>query len=455
MADPYDTEAQRRANTQRFVQMMQQQALSGQPQGRGIGAFLLPVAQAWAANKMEEQGKTEAETYQKERTAGLGGELANFLKMYNGQEEKYPGPTESGGLPEGAPGPLAPSEPAVKADPRTALVNAMASRYPEMQEIGKAQMPGLLKPMKPATPKFAYHGDGIFREDPGADAPVRVGATKEPEKWSAPYMLQLPGLAKPVAVKRNEITGEVKAIASEGTTVNVGTETVDTAAAKAAGAATPEVLKGARDKIMTVQKTMDQSDRILTALEDPAVITGFGANLETGAKSLAKRFGWDDKDAVPKTQLLATDLASKTLDASIVMKGALSDNDVKFLTQVAAGSITLDAKTLERVALITKKQAHYEAMQSLEQYQSVANGPGGQYATNLHPMPKFDWKMPPKYFKRRSEGNDSIFDIVEPGNLTPGPGRAAPAPAGAASAAKPMTEVVMPDGRRIPIRKVN
>lgn len=154
MADPNDIFAQREsvARRQKLLDAMTQQNMGTPIQGNtGLGQALAKIATAWVLKN--NAGKLDEERSQADKAygAGLGSEVDKYLKTRAGTAGQVLDDSGAAALMEGNVNPML-AEPQ-KADPRAAVVNAMASRFPEMQQLGRAELPGLVKQDAPMTQK--------------------------------------------------------------------------------------------------------------------------------------------------------------------------------------------------------------------------------------------------------------------------------------------------------------
>lgn len=124
-----------------LLQALQQQGAAPQIQGnsgQAIAQLLAALGTSYFANKGLSEVDQRESANRQEYQSQLGGELESFMSRMEGQDPQHT-------LPEGIPGP---SLPGVEPDPRGAVFSAMASRFPELQNIGQATLPSLLKPPK-------------------------------------------------------------------------------------------------------------------------------------------------------------------------------------------------------------------------------------------------------------------------------------------------------------------
>lgn len=129
------------ARRRKLLEAMQGQNLqtpiTGGGKGYGIGQALAKVATAYLLSKQGKELAGEEQANREGYTQALQGGIGDYLATRDGRPaQELPGPTEDGG-------PL--MSPETKANPREAIVRAMASQMPELQAIGKADFAGLAK----------------------------------------------------------------------------------------------------------------------------------------------------------------------------------------------------------------------------------------------------------------------------------------------------------------------
>lgn len=130
------------ARRRRLLEAMQGQNMATQIQGSGkgygIGQALAKVATAYLLGKQGRSMAGEEATNREQYQGALQNELSGYLTARDGQApQEMPGP-----MPDGQ-SPL--MSPAIKANPREAIVRAMASQLPEMQRVGQADFATLKK----------------------------------------------------------------------------------------------------------------------------------------------------------------------------------------------------------------------------------------------------------------------------------------------------------------------
>ena len=397
---------------------MQGQMVSGHYIAPGKLNALAQLLSGLAAGKMEKDLDAKEQGLAGQRRAALEKGLAQYMDLRNGTPDQPMGPpTEEGQF--GV-------QPGKKADPRAAAIQAVASQMPELRQLGMMDLQGLGKqeaetwgttPVKLANGKLGVVSNrGNFRELTGAQA-AKSRKTVDGrlvdeetgdvvrdyrEQFSPLRPVGQDGTGRPIVGQVSLDTGK-NVYPPQGTQVNV-----DTQGNKEALSQQGAVLKEARLQAIAAKDTRSTAARVMQALDDPAVMTGFAANTATGVAALAKKLGWDDKQAVGKTQALAADLAKNVLNNAAALK-PLSDSDIKFLRDVTGGSIAVDGETLRQLAGIAYAASHNALIDSYEQYNSAATVKGGDEIVKLHPWPGFGTsKTPDKLFREMEGGRGRV-----------------------------------------------
>lgn len=312
----------------------------------------------------------DTEVFQRKQQEQMSGELSQYLNTRQGMPARPAAPDQTGTS-------WGPDAPAVPANPREAIVRAMTSRLPELQAIGKADFNSLNK-----VPERKEHVIGNqLVESVGGQA--RVMGTYNKADWQdEPRTIN----GQQVQGQRNAQTGEWKPIAPQGQTINIG----DKGNAKLMDEVVP-VVKGARDSVVQAQQGLDASQRIMRALQDPTVQTGFGASAVNGVASLGAKLGFNGTEGVAKTQALASDLARNTLAAGQTMKGSFSDKDIAFLTDVTLGKVDFTKEALQDIAALAYQANHNTVLNAMDQYKSASGFQGMEGVAKLYPMPPVSW----------------------------------------------------------------
>lgn len=119
---------------------------------------------------------------------------------------------------------------------------------------------------------------------------------------------------------------------------------------------------------------LERAQRVKAALgPESKAITGSGAEwLLEGAK-LAAQFGFNTGDAAADTEGLSRDLAASTLDqiksSGLGAGSGFSNADRDFLEKVVGGKITLERKTLQRLADLNERAA----LKTIEKWNATAS----------------------------------------------------------------------------------
>lgn len=118
----------------------------------------------------------------------------------------------------------------------------------------------------------------------------------------------------------------------------------------------------AAEKAPDLSKT---ADRILALVQDPQLITGFGAEFRLNAARALNIVGLSDDETVRNTELLISTLGSQTLNAiqesGLGTGQGFTDKDRIFLQEAKAGRIEFSRDTLARMARLARKAAEKSA----------------------------------------------------------------------------------------------
>jgi hypothetical protein len=311
----------------------------------------------------------DRDLFQQRRQDQLSGELDGYMARRQGMPERPPSPDYAGNA-------VGPTMPAQAANPREAIIRAMTSQLSEMQAIGKADFGSLGK----APERKEHVINGQLVESTGGQTRV-LGNFGETWKDEARVIE-----GRQVEGKRNAQTNEWKPVGASGQTINIGAD-----GQKELIKEVLPVIKGARDSVMKAQQGLDASQRVLAALSDPQVQTGFGASAVTGVAALGAKLGFNGPDGVAKTQALASDLARNTLAAGQDMKGSFSDKDIAFLTDVTLGKVDFTKEALQDLAALAYQANHNSVLNAMDQYKSAAQFKGMEGAAGLYPLPPVSW----------------------------------------------------------------
>jgi hypothetical protein len=147
------------------------------------------------------------------------------------------------------------------------------------------------------------------------------------------------------------------------TTVNIPGED---SFSRGMGTATVEAIQTARTQAQSGLGTIQATRRIQDLL-DSGVITGTGAELRLSLERGLATAGLIDGKRVTNTEQLLAEISNNVLARTEQMKGVLTDRDIEFLKDAAAGRISLTPETIRRVSEISERGS----MQLVENYNSM------------------------------------------------------------------------------------
>lgn len=338
----------------------------------GIGQALTKVANAYLLGKQGRDLAGEEGQNREAYTTALQGGLNDYLNTRDGM----PSQEMAGPMPDGQ-SPL--MSPAVKANPREAVVRAMASQMPELRDIGKAELAVLGK--KPGQNLKEVNGQLV-----DVDTGKVFGDYRTKDEWER---VDLPGPdGRPLAAQRNKATGKID-ILDKGTKVNVNTGNGEKAAEVALGAQVPKVLEKARDDIAAAQEIRSTANNILRLIRDPQTLAGIAAGPGGFLASLGAAAGFTGPEAASQTQQLMSSMAQATLDASKDLKGAISDKDILFLKEAAAGRIQYTPEAIADMSTLAMVGAHNKEMKARQQWKGASGVPGAEAGAAMYPLPSY------------------------------------------------------------------
>lgn len=303
------SEAQGLQRRRALLQALQQRVASPQIQGtpgQGIAQLLAALGTSYMANqglnRLDQQEAGNQARYQE----GLAGELERFMRTSQGTPDEMLPPDVMG-----------PPQLGMEADPKAAVLAAMTSRYPEMQGVGKAMLPGLLE--KPKAPKMEtrYAPDGtmqIFKDG----------------------MLVSEGPRGQYAKPEREL---------------VRVENYPKADEHAAKVQHDQLIPGGKlyDQAQAAQEYIDTAKEAVVSLRNAK--PGTGESWIGPIRGFVARFTGADPSTID-TQTLGSQLANLTLKAAGGSFGnQVSDGDRKFIAE-ANGAINMTPEAIKRVLAI-------------------------------------------------------------------------------------------------------
>lgn len=417
----------------------------------GLGQLFAHLATSYLNSKTG----ASLDAAQSANQGAYGNALSNAVSQYLQTREGMPAHPMSGPPTEdqanAGMGAMPGTAPAQPGDPRAALVQAISSRLPEMQMIGKGDLAAMAKgPKYSGTPVAGIGPDGkpvFFQPNELGGSPnvisgvsptpdiMNVDGTvidkRDPKKPLANYgsnygpSLQTVGYdanGRPIQAAVDSTGKKAPAFPpGGGTSVSVSLDK----------GATPEmagkVFEGARNQVLAAQTARQQAEQVLTLSKDPKVMQGFGANFQTGAAAIAAKMGWNSGEAVAKTQSLLSGLAKVTLEAAPnAHLSPMSDSDRAFLQQAVAGNLSNDPKAIQHIASLAWATAHNQELQARQQYQSAQTVEGAGKVAPLYPLPAFQAHKPPG----AGFSDDPNTNMVQYNDTFGAPPAASAAPAG-------------------------
>lgn len=388
------------ARRQKLLDALQTQAMSSPIQGAyGLEQALLKLATAYVGSQNQEKMQQQSLGLEKARRADLGGALDNYTRLSNGAPGDVLSAQQAQALMENDQNPQL-REP-VQANPRAAVLQAMTSQHPEMQNIAKMDAALL------AAQEKAKLAQKPFEDKVVNNQVVRVmrdGTVQNlgnyGEQWGGAETIQ--GPSGNVLVQRNKTSGKIDAI-DKTPRVNVNSN-VDmsqkggVAASEALGKKVPDVLESSRQIVMDSQQAIQDSQRLLALASDPRVITGFGAGARAGLANLATTLGFQGPDGVAQTQAMLSAMANQTLNQVKRLPGAITEKERPFLEQAAAGQLQYTPETIQYLANLQQQVAHNSLLEAMSQYRGAAGVPGAEQGREMYPMPNVSYQLDPNLF---------------------------------------------------------
>lgn len=337
-------------------------------------------------DQLNEEESKLTDTYRSE----LGDAVNNYLKTREGTPEA---------LVQGQ-GPLANPEdlqitPAVKADPRRAMVEAMTSKFAPLQEVGKADFTSLGKQSMtqkdwlalaahydPASVREAYlkqdlsllrrpvkehtvNGQVVQTSEVGTKS---VGDFRD--QFAPPEQMTTP--AGPITIQKNSGTNEIKTVSGSGPLVTVNTgEKGGEAFAKKVGENNAANLQNSMEEAKKAQLSFETFSNAKSQLSN--IKGGTGAETILAAKKVLQMLGVPADPSVTSMEQVKSALGQAVMDNAKTLGtgNGFTDSDRKFLQELTFGNMTLDAKTLQRAVdlglagSINKLISHHDLLKKL------------------------------------------------------------------------------------------
>lgn len=379
----YDTEAESIAQKQKIAEAMQAASMTPMQQAQSMGPMasqtswtnvLAKLVQAYAGVKGQEKAKEDKSALGQRYSS----DLAEGMQAYDKTARGYSMPGDTP-LPEGVDGPVRQPE-MVKADPRKAVMDAMASNHPVLRDFAMKQMAeqakGAWTPEKLAH--FANPADVVKNpNDPSTWTgkpnltPVTPGSAildTNSNKFVAP------GGPQP---SRELINGDMYQTAPSGAkllndapkvSIDMGGKAADKFATKLSEARA-ETLTKSYEATKGLPQTLATLDEASASLRD-GIKSGIAGEVGLTLAKLGKALGFGDvSPEIANTEAFRSQMAQSTLEVLKTLRPA-SDADVKYAEKAAGGSITLDDKTMmrlidsSRAATASKLYNHNQLLES-------------------------------------------------------------------------------------------
>lgn len=396
MSGPFNFQAELSAlqSKQKLAEAMRSAAMSGQLRtGGGLGGLVTALMRPGQIDRMERENLDAQAALQGRYKAELGNELQNYLTTRQGQagrgENMYsPQEVAAAGGDAGVPQ-LAerPAVPAIPADPRKAAVGAFASQFPQLQELGKADLAGMGKSaltpkdvmgfsgmdpktkilaaqlvsagipetqvlgmLRPELKEHVVNGQILRATDAGGYGTV---ADARDQYGNVGPVAQGPN--GPIYGQANRGTGEVK-FAPAGTNVNVNT--AQRAGEKFAGALAEkrvDMLAKSFESAQNAGKSLQALDMSKQQL-DAGIKSGSLAKIDLALGKLGETFGVQRDPTNSNTEAYMAAIAQQV--AQFVKNfGAgtgISNTDLEFALRSMGGDVGTSAAALQQILQMAK-----------------------------------------------------------------------------------------------------
>lgn len=394
MAGPFNFEAElgQLKRKQELADALQKGMLSGElPTGGGLGGLLTAIMRPIQQRRLQGEVTSGMADLQGRYKQELGKELEDYIRLRSPSEKtQWTGAELSNaGADAGVPQ-LTPEM--LPGKPRQAAAQAMASQFPQLQAIGKADMEQLakgmlttkdllslpnmdpksalaaailksqgvedtdaLRPLSPKTERTTVNGQVV--EFPGGGGGPRVTLDARDKYGSVGAVAYGPD-GQPILGQTMTGTGEVK-FAPKGTTVNVNTQQkADDAFAVGLAGDRVQRLSKSFEKAQTAAKSLSAVDSAQQQLS-AGIKSGSLANVNLAVAKLGHMLGMSTDPQVVNTEAYTAAVAQQIAQfiQNFGTGNGLSEGDRIFSEKASAGDITGDPKALERILTIAKVAA--------------------------------------------------------------------------------------------------
>ena len=291
-------EAATLARRQKLLEAMQARAMNPQitgSKGYAIGQLLANLGTSYILKKGGEKEKEKVMENEAARSASLSQNLGAYMDMRQGRAGDTMDAEQVQNLMQNDVAPQL-NEP-IQANPREAVIRAMASQHPELQAIGKMDLAAQLSAGKKVDYKDHSTQDGsIVRVYDSGDVKQLGTFAKPVEKWTESYMKQGAD-GRPIMVQRNLATGKEEAVdkapritATANSSSNSIVPKGETEFSKALGKDVAEEYKQARQTAQQAYKAKSFIGQ-MEKLEQSGIFTGPTANIATTLGAVGQTLG--------------------------------------------------------------------------------------------------------------------------------------------------------------------
>lgn len=382
----YDLQAEDIARRQKIAEAMQQESLQPIQQAQSLGPMasqtswtngLAKMVQAYLGAKEQAKASEEksalSDRYQQDLTQGM--------QQYDKTSRGYSSPGDTP-LPEGIDGPVRQAE-NIPADPRKAVMDAMASNHPVLRDFAMKQMAEQAKGQ--VTPK-----DLLAHANPA----TVFAHPSDPSKWTGKANLKAitpgdvvldensgalvnPTVPNGAGFTTKSIDGDMYQESPFGlkkldnapkVTLNTGEQAGTKFATKLAEKRADTLAKSYDDTkgLPSTLSTLDEASQSLSA----GIKSGATAEIALTLAKLGKALGFGEvTPEIANTEAFKSQMAKSTLEVLKTLRPA-SDKDVEYAEKASGGKITLDDSTMlrlidsARAAAASKLYSHNQLLES-------------------------------------------------------------------------------------------
>lgn len=370
----------------------QGQMISGRYVSPGWGGAINQVVNALASRGLQAKADAQQSAYGTNYSDQLSKGLSGYLDTRSGTpgvegsaDMSTPGSASdvgNFGSAAAEPGTVTNAVPATAPNPRAAVINAMASRIPELQKIGQMDFANQLVAN---IPKFEKVGDSGYMVTPagGVTQVIRNeklmlanGQVIDPNRRTTGGTPQVLGDYRDqfgpvgsigIAPNGDSILGQVDKstgaakFAPKGVAVNVNTQdTEQQALAKKLGAAKVDLLAESQKNALSASKGLNAMDAARQDLE-AGIKSGIAANVNLALSKAGQALGIPGSadPTIVNTESYRANMARETLN---LVKGlgsgsGISNADRDFAEKASGGLITLDDRSMARLMDVAQAAA--------------------------------------------------------------------------------------------------